>query len=116
MQLFERARRYGVAVQVLDEFLGEAMRDQVMEHFAETVQTAPRRGMAEPWEFIAQAALKAGVERSVVEALHLVYLARTGRREAAGNATRASDEAVLDLLSAWRVFDEVDDRGRRFRM
>ena len=34
MQLLARARRYGEAVHLLDEFLGEEVRDRVMERFA----------------------------------------------------------------------------------
>lgn len=102
MEFFERARLYGNAVSVIDEFLGETMRERVMERFTQMAGPLQRGGMRDPWEMIAAAAQAAGVKPATIEALHLVYMMRTDRWEDASFKAQPSEE-VLEHLKSWGV-------------
>lgn len=114
MQFMERARLYGQAVQILDEFLGEEIRDRVMERFSQLAGPAQRRGMKEPWEMVARAAIEAGVSNEVIRALHLVYLMRTNRWDALPGWIDQPNNAVWEHLRDWRVLAEFEKKRQRF--
>ena len=103
MDFFARARLYGQAVGLIDEFLGETTRIQVREQFAKIAGPAQRRGRKDPWDIIAHAAAAAGVPPSVIQALELVYLMRTGRWEQFPTWAAKPDEAVVEHLREWGV-------------
>lgn len=103
MDFLARARLYGQAIGVLDEFLGAATRIQVMEQFAKIAGPAQRHGMKEPWEMIARSAAAAGVPSYVIQALELVYLMRTGRWVRFPAWAAKPDEAVVEQLRKWGV-------------
>lgn len=113
MQLFERARLYGQAVQVLDEFLGEEVRDRVMDRFTQLAGPAQRRGMKDPWDMIARSAEAAGVSPEVIRALHLIYLMRTSRMDALPTWVDQPNEAVWEFLRDHRVLAEFEAKRKR---
>lgn len=112
MHFFERARLYGQAVAVIDEFLGPATRERVMARFAEMAGPLQRTGMRDPWEMIAAAATAAGVKPAAVQALQLVYLMRTDRWADAAFDIRPSEE-VLDYLRDWGVLGTYEAGRKR---
>lgn len=107
MQLFARARLYGEAVRLLDEFLGEEVRDQVMERFAVLAPALQRRRLKDPWEVIARSALDVGVPEGAVGALGVLYLGRTGQRQRLDSAAATLTEEARTYLREWQVLDEL---------
>lgn len=114
MQLLARARRYGEAVRLLDEFLGEEVRDRVMERFAVLAPAIQRRKLKDPWEVIARSALDVGVPEGAVRALEMLYVARTEQGEGRGATHGAPSEEVTEYLREWRVLDELMRGKSRF--
>lgn len=112
--MFERARRYGEAVRLLDEFLGESVRERVMERFAAIAAPMQKRRLHEPWEVIARAALDVGVPREAVQALQLLYLMRTGQWENLPSWARKPDDKIWQYLQEWRVLAEFERNRSRF--
>lgn len=107
-----RARLYGQAVQVLDECLGESVRITVMERFSAMAGPSQRRGLKEPWEMIAQAALAAGVSKSAVQALRIVYLMRTERPDMLVAGSVDLSESAFEYLRRWGVLGEFEARRK----
>lgn len=114
MQLFERARLYGEAVRLLDEFLGEETRDRVMERFSHIAAPMQQRKMKDPWQVIARSALDVGVQSEAVQALELLYLMRTNRWDAMPDWARRPNELVRQYLRDWQVLSEFEAKRQRF--
>lgn len=100
MDLFERARLYGQAVSLIDEYLGSEVREKVMARFSEVAGTLQRRGLRDPWDMIAQAAAMAGVAPHVLQALQVAYKLRIKEPDPTIELAR-KDERVLGLLREW---------------
>lgn len=112
MQLFERARRYGEAVRLLDEFLGDEVRDRVMERFSAIAAPMQRRKMKDPWEVIARSALDVGVPPGAVQALGLLYVSRTNQWKALPDAVKHPTEQVWQYLRDWQAVGEIERQMR----
>lgn len=110
-----RARLYGQAVGVVDEFLGEATRIKVMERFSQLAGPAQRRGMKDPWEMIARSAKVAGVQPATIQALHIIYLMRTGRWDQFPAWAVQPEEAVLEQLQTWGVLGQFEANRTRIQ-
>lgn len=108
MDFMARARLYGQAVGVIDEFLGEQTRIKVMEHFSKLAGPMQRRGMKDPWEMIAQSAKAANVQPATIQALQIVYLMRTGRWDQFPVWAAKPDEAVIEQLRTWGMLGKFE--------
>lgn len=115
MDFLARARLYGQAVGVVDEFLGEQTRIKVMEQFSKLAGPAQRGGMKDPWEMIARSAAAAGVRPSVIQALQLVYLMRTGRWEQFPPWAAKPDDAVIEQLREWGILGKFQAHMQRIK-
>ncbi len=99
---YRRAEQYGHAMAVVNDYLGVAMRDKVMERFQELAGPLQRTGWKDPWEMVAHALRAAGVDRATVRALYIAYLMRTARVHEKPDWTSEPPE-VLDRLRQWRL-------------
>ncbi|MBO2522157.1 MAG: hypothetical protein LOD85_10050 [Clostridia bacterium] len=102
MDFFTRARRYGEAVAVIDEFLGSHVREKVMERFSHIAGPLQRTGLRDPWEMIARAAKEAGVKKHEIQALRYAYLLRTKEFDKLPDRNSLSPEVVA-LLMEWGI-------------
>lgn len=102
MDMFARARRYGEAVAVIDEYLGAAVREKVMERFSHIAGPLQRTGLRDPWEMIARAAKEAGVGKHEIKALHYAFLLRTKEFDRLPDRNLLPPE-VAALLIDWGV-------------
>src|SRR5690606_26246881 len=102
MDFFTRARRYGEAVAVIDEFLGSHVREKVMERFSHIAGPLQRTGLRDPWEMIARAAKEAGVGKHEIKALHYAFLLRTKEFDKLPDRNLLPPE-VAALLIEWGV-------------
>jgi len=100
--LYRRAEQYGHAMAVVNDYLGEGMRDKVMQRFQELAGPLQRSGWKEPWEMVAHALAAAGVDRATIRALHIAYLKRSGRLHEKRDWTSEPPE-VLERLRQWRL-------------
>ncbi|HLT58531.1 MAG: hypothetical protein LOD91_06955 [Limnochordales bacterium] len=97
---YRRAEQYGHAMAVVNDYLGEAMRDKVMERFQALAGPLQRGGWREPWEMVALALQAAGVDPTTVRALHIAYLKRAGRLHEKRDWT-SEPPGVLERLREW---------------
>lgn len=98
--LYRRAEQYGHAMAVVNDYLGEAVRDRVMQRFQELAGPLQRSGWRDPWEMIAYALRAAGVNAITVRALHIAYLKRAGRLHEKQDWT-SEPPGVLERLREW---------------
>ena len=99
MDFFARARRYGEAVAVFDEFLGSEVREKVMARFSQIAGPLQRTGFRDPWEMIARAAREAGVSKNEIQALRYAFLLRTNEFDKLPTAQLSPE--VIALLMQW---------------
>lgn len=109
MKFMQRARLYGEAVRILDQFLGEDVRDRVIDEFTRIAGSHQRRRLQDPGKMIAQAALGAGLSKEVVNALHVLYLERTKQLQRMPTWTHDMDEAVWEQLRSWHALSELEN-------
>jgi|GEM_PF-1983288 len=109
MDMLARARRYGEAVALIDEYLGPQVREKVMERFSQIAGPLQRTGLRDPWEMIARAAKEAGVGKREIEALRYAFLLRTKEFERLPKRDELDPE-VLALLVEWGVLSLWPDR------
>lgn len=100
MDMLSRARRYGEAVAVFDEFLGSSTREKVMARFSQIAGPLQRTGLRDPWEMIARAAKEAGVAKREIQALRYAFLLRTKEFDKLPSREQLSPEVVA-LLIEW---------------
>ncbi len=100
-----RARLYGQAVGVVNDYLGPAVRERVMERFSQIAGPLQRGGrLRDPWEMIARSLRDVGVGEKVVQALHIAYLLRIDRLDLLP-AFDPRDEELLEYLRQWGLLD-----------
>src|SRR5690606_19887744 len=102
MDFFTRARRYGEAVAVIDEFLGSHVREKVMERRSHIAGPRQRPGLRDPWEMLTRAAKEAGVKKHEIQALRYAYLLRTQEFDKLPDRNSLSPEVVA-LLMEWGI-------------
>lgn len=102
MDMFARARRYGEAVAVIDEYLGATVREKVMERFSRIAGPLQRTGLRDPWEMIARAAKEAGLSKEQIQALHYAFLLRTKEFDKLPDRNQLPPQ-VTALLIEWGV-------------
>lgn len=100
MDIFARARRYGDAIAVIDEFLGPEVRERVMERFSQIAGPFQRTGLRDPWDMIARAAKEAGVGKHEIQALRYAFLLRTKEFDKLPPREQLAPE-VAALLAEW---------------
>lgn len=102
MDMLARARRYGEAVALFDEFLGAEVRERVMAQFSRIAGPLQRTGLRDPWEMIARAAKEAGVGKREIQALRYAFLLRTNELDKLPPRERLDPEVVA-LLIEWGI-------------
>lgn len=102
MDMLARARRYGEAVAVFDEYLGSSVREKVMDRFSQIAGPLQRTGLKDPWEMIARAAKMAGVGKNEIQALRYAFLLRTKEFDKLPDRQKLSPE-VTALLIEWGI-------------
>jgi len=107
VQFMQRARLYGEAVRILDEVLGEHVRDRVVDEFTRIAGPRQQRTLQDPGRMMAEAALQAGLSADVVNALQVLYLARTKQLQHMPNWTQETNEAVWEQLRLWHAHNEL---------
>lgn len=111
MEFFARARRYGEAVATIDEYLGSAVRERVMEEFSRIAGPLQQRGMKDPWEMIARSAKLAGIDRKTIQALFVAYLLRIQEFDRLPRL-ESLDPEVLTQLRTWGVLGRIPGAPR----
>ena len=102
MDMLSRARRYGEAVAVFDEYLGSTVREKVMNRFSQIAGPLQRTGLRDPWEMIARAAKEAGVGKNEIQALRYAFLLRTKEFQKLPDRKQLAPE-VTALLIEWGI-------------
>lgn len=106
MDLMARARRYGEAVAVIDEYLGSEVRERVMSRFSQLAGPLQRGGLRDPWEMIARSAKSAGVKNDQIQALRIAYLLRIKAFNQLPDGKKLKPEVVA-YLAEWGIWRKL---------
>lgn len=107
-----RARRYGEAVAVIDEYLGSDVREQVMDRFSKIAGPLQRGRLRDPWEMIARASKEAGVDKKRIQALKVAFLLRVKEFDKLPDLS-SLDAEVAAYLREWGVLGKMSGFGKK---
>lgn len=116
MTVWERAREYARARQLLEGLLGEGQASRIFRHLEPVARGAAGRSLT-PWELVEGCMRREGIADPVIRACRIVYGLETGRLNAlqALDLHRGPGDPVFEQLRAWGILDTSSEPGGRLR-